>query len=114
VLACYPQIRIDGRWYSDGGLLGALPLWAASELGATRVVAVNVLPKMPSAVVRTAVKTLQRMAPARPVPAPGLEVHRVEPAGGLGSLREAVFWNRSAVERWIARGEADARRLRLE
>ena len=31
-----PQVRIGTHWYSDGGLLGALPLWAAAELGATQ------------------------------------------------------------------------------
>ena len=33
-----PQVRIGTHWYSDGGLLGALPSWAAAELGAKRMV----------------------------------------------------------------------------
>jgi NTE family protein len=40
---CFPPVRIDGHLYVDGGLVGALPLWAAEELGATRAVAVNAL-----------------------------------------------------------------------
>ena len=32
-----PQVRIDGRWYSDGGLLNPLPVYAAVELGATEI-----------------------------------------------------------------------------
>src|SRR5438132_10467907 len=35
----YRQHRIEGRLYSDGGLLSALPLWAAIEMGAERIVA---------------------------------------------------------------------------
>src|ERR1700736_590733 len=52
VLGLHRQQRIDGRLYSDGGLLGALPLWAAVEMGAERIIAINVLPKMPSALIR--------------------------------------------------------------
>jgi predicted acylesterase/phospholipase RssA len=43
VPAFLPQYRLDGVWYADGGLLGALPLWGAIKMGATRIVTVNVL-----------------------------------------------------------------------
>src|ERR1017187_5647194 len=33
-----PPVRIDGRLYVDGGLLAVLPVWAAAEMGATRVI----------------------------------------------------------------------------
>src|SRR5690606_14270749 len=36
-----PQYRLEGGWHGDGGLLGALPIWAAVEMGATHVVAIN-------------------------------------------------------------------------
>ena len=42
--AAWPR-RIDGRWYLDGGLLNPLPVWAAVELGATRIVALNACPE---------------------------------------------------------------------
>ena len=35
----YPPVRIDGKLYVDGGLLDILPVWAAAEMGATRVIA---------------------------------------------------------------------------
>ena len=44
-----PQYRIGGRWYSDGGLLNPLPVWAAAELGATRILALHALPRIPGA-----------------------------------------------------------------
>ncbi len=36
-------VRIDGKLCADGGLLGALPVWAVARMGATRIVAINVL-----------------------------------------------------------------------
>src|SRR5215831_15453456 len=43
----FPPVAIDGKRYVDGGLLDVLPLWAAKECGATRAIAVDVLPEMP-------------------------------------------------------------------
>ena len=36
IVGLFDQVRLDGRLYSDGGLLSAVPLWAAAELGATQ------------------------------------------------------------------------------
>src|SRR5882724_11912167 len=30
---CFPPVEIQGAHYVDGGFLGALPLWAAAEMG---------------------------------------------------------------------------------
>jgi hypothetical protein len=35
-------------------------------------------------------------------------VIRLEPSVRLGSLRDAVWWSRSNIERWIEQGERDA------
>jgi NTE family protein len=109
VPACYPQIRLGGRWYTDGGLLNALPLWAACQMGAGRIIAVDVLREAPSRLARLAVNGFRAVVRRPPAPAAGIELHVITPSGGLGSLREAVFWNEAAVRGWIARGEADAR-----
>lgn len=111
VLCGYPQVRISGRFHTDGGLLQALPIWAAAEMGATRVVAINALPNMPSRIVRSAVSVFRAVAPSAPKPPASLEVLTIAPSAPLGNIREAVFWNARAVKRWIARGEADAARL---
>ena len=37
IVGLFDQVRLGGRIYSDGGLLSAVPLWAAAEMGATRV-----------------------------------------------------------------------------
>ena len=37
----FPTYTIQGRAYTDGGFLNALPLWAAERMGATRIIAVD-------------------------------------------------------------------------
>ncbi len=97
---CFPPVRIGGRRYVDGGLMGALPLWAAGEMGATRAIAANVLTTLPF-------RALRRVLPP-PRPKAPLEVVRLEPSIRLGPLRDAVRWSRDNVERWIELGERDA------
>jgi NTE family protein len=105
-----PPQRINGRWYLDGGLLGALPLWPAPQMGATRAVAVNALPFLPSRAMRAGVAAVRRVSPR--LPAPGaLEVITIVPEGGLGTVSDAIRWNRENVLRMIERGSADARRV---
>ncbi len=99
----FPPIRIQGRWYVDGGLLGALPLWAAEEMGATRAIAVNALTTLPFRMLHKAMRGRRESG--------ALEVIRIEPSTGLGSLRDAVCWSRANVERWIEQGERDANRV---
>jgi len=99
----FPAVRIGGRRYVDGGLLGALPLWAACEMGATRVVAVNALNTLPF-------RALHRLLGQRR-PAPGPRISLIEPSAPLGSLRDAVRWSRANVERWVEQGENDANRM---
>ena len=100
-------MRIQGRWYADGGLLNVLPLWAAAEMGASRIVAIHALPQVPSRVIRTSVRLLRCFSRERKA-APNLSLTLVSPAKPLGSLSESVIWNRDAIERFIRKGEEDA------
>jgi NTE family protein len=102
-----PQ-RIDGSWYVDGGLLNPLPVWAAVELGATRIVALNALPEIPSAVLKPFVKGFRAVFGYRPALPPGVEVVTLVPGRRLGSMTDALRWNPQNVERWIEQGAADA------
>ena len=95
----FPPVTIEGKWYVDGGFRGALPLWAAQQLGATRAVALNVLN---TALFRTLHRTMLMPRASRK-----LNVMRLEPSQSLGSLRGAVVWSRTNVERWIELGERD-------
>jgi NTE family protein len=103
----YPPVRIDGEFYVDGGLLDTLPVWAAAEMGATRAIAVNALPLMPSRLLRAAVRVVRRVG-QKPVKDAALEVVPISPRGPLGSVRDAIVWNRENTRRWIEQGEDDA------
>jgi NTE family protein len=103
----FPPVGIDGRLYVDGGVLGVLPLWAAAQCGATRAVAVNVLPVMPSWVVRNAAALAYKMGPGVPS-SQHLETLLVRHAQPLGTLPQAIRWNPDNVRRWIELGEQDA------
>jgi NTE family protein len=105
------QYRIDGSRWADGGLLSALPLQAAIDAGATRIVAVNVLPAHPPAALRIARGLLKTAARYRPKLAPaGVEVLRIEPGDALGAWRNAYVWDRECVRAWMERGRQDAER----
>jgi predicted acylesterase/phospholipase RssA len=110
VPVAYPSVRIGGQSYCDGGLLSILPVWAAQSLGAHRVIAVNVLPRMPLNMLHAAVRTLRFFAPREPQ-VTGIEVLQIAPDSALGTVRDALTWNPAAIQRWIERGQADARRL---
>jgi NTE family protein len=101
-----PQIRIGGRLYSDGGLLNPLPVWAAVELGATRIVALHALPELPSAWLRVMAKPFRGWHNP-PLPA-GVELNVVCPSRPLGTLSDSIHWKRDNIERWLAQGVEDA------
>jgi NTE family protein len=106
-------VRVDGRLCVDGGLLNAVPLWAAKEMGAGRAVVVNALPRLQSRVVRTVVGAVRSISPRLPEQG-DLEVVTIAPSSPLGSLMESVRWDRDAVLRSIARGADDSRRALVE
>jgi len=98
----FPPVEIQEKQYVDGGLLGALPLWAAERMGATRAIAVNCLTTLPFRMLRTL------LPPPRPSAA--LEIIRIEPSERLGRLRDAVVWSAENIRRWIDLGERDGYR----
>lgn len=112
VLGVLDQPRIGGRVYSDGGLLGSLPLWAALEMGAARIVAIQALPRMPSALLRIAVGGLRKLARFRPRLPETVEVIRLAPREPLGSARDAIRWRREHIERWLAQGAAEGEQIK--
>jgi NTE family protein len=101
------QCRIGARLYSDGGLLDPLPLWAALEMGAERVVTVNVMKHRPW-VIRQAVRGLCMVSGYRRESCARVEVVEISPDSRLGSARETMFWSRANAERWIEAGRRDA------
>jgi predicted acylesterase/phospholipase RssA len=106
-LAALPQ-RIDGHWYVDGGLLNPLTVWAAVELGATRIVALNVLKEFPSPVLGPLQKAFRAVFGYNPPLPSGVELHILAPPRMLGSLHDALHWKQENIARWIEQGAADA------
>lgn len=111
----FPPVRMDGRLLVDGGLLCALPAGVAGQLGASRIVAVNALPEMPSRAIRAAVHAARRLAPeGAPAPPSRVPLHTIEPEESLGGLADIVRWKAENVRRWVERGAADAARAASE
>jgi NTE family protein len=98
----FPPVRIDGRRYVDGGLKGALPLWVAEQMGADCAIGLHCLTIQPFPLIR-------KILPPRRA-SPSFDAIVIEPSPKLGSLRDAVVWNSSNVERWIEQGAEDALR----
>jgi NTE family protein len=111
LLGLFPQYRIEGRRYTDGGLMGALPLWAAERLGATRIVGIHLLPRPPW-LVRIPARILASLSRHRPQCSTRAAI--LAPEGKLGGIREACIWNRGNVDRWIEQGRRDADGLPVE
>jgi len=105
--------RIGGRWYTDGGLLNPLPVWAAVELGATRIIALNALPRIPSRMLAPFVKGFRRVAGYHPPLAGGVRLVTLETDGALGSMRDALRWRRDNVERWMELGFETAKTISI-
>jgi predicted acylesterase/phospholipase RssA len=104
-----PQVRIGKHWYSDGGLLGALPLWAAAELGATRIIGLQALAQPTSWWLGQATRAFRAVAGHNPLVPPGIDVLEIRPVGSLGSVRDTIQWKRGNIERWLDQGAEDAR-----
>ncbi|MBZ5608837.1 MAG: patatin-like phospholipase family protein [Acidobacteriia bacterium] len=112
IVGLFDQVRLDGRLYSDGGLLAAVPLWAAAELGATRALVIDVLPALPGLVAKAVVGAMRSLSSFHAVVPGGLEVIRIAPPGLLGPPLDAIRWNRKNAEDWIRAGERDAVRIK--
>ena len=104
----FRQQCIGGRLYTDGGLLDSLPLWAAQELGAKQILAVQVMPRMPSFVVRTFVSGVRSVAGKTPRPNGNVQVVTIGPQEPIGRTRDMIEWKRDLALRWIDAGRSEA------
>lgn len=105
-----PAYTVDGRWSLDGGLMAAVPLWAATGLGVKRVVAVNILPRGGPWWLRACRSALHAASSFDAGKKLDLEVATIEHASALGSMRETAYWSRESAERMIGLGREDAAR----
>jgi NTE family protein len=112
IVGLFDQVRLGGRIYSDGGLLSAVPLWAAAEMGATKALVIDVLPAPPGSIARAFVGAARVLSPFRAKVPEGMEVVRLGPPELLGRPLEAIYWTRANAERWIRAGEEQGRALK--
>ncbi len=105
-----PQVRIDGRYYGDGGLLNPLPVYAAVDLGATEIVGLHALPEIPSAILKPLSRGFQAVLGVHPPLPLGVRLTTIKPDSNLGSLRDAVRFKRENIERWLEQGFRDAQK----
>jgi NTE family protein len=108
IVGLFDQVRIGGRIYSDGGLLSAVPLWAAAEMGATRALVIDVLPTPPGNIARAFVGAMRMLSPFRAHVPAGIQVIRLAPPALLGSPLEAIYWTRPNAAAWIHAGQEQA------
>ena len=104
-----PSVEIGGRRYLDGGLFEKLPLWAAIEMGATRIIAVDSLPNVGKWWLHLGINIAHAFKPKRRYPR-DLDLTIIEPSETLGDADAAVFWKRENIERWVDMGTRDATR----
>lgn len=103
------QVWIEGRLYSDGGLLNPLPVYAAVELGATRIIGLNALPEIPSVVMKPFVQGFRFVFGVNPPLPPGVDLRVLTPGRRLGGMRDALRWDKQRIEAWLEQGCADAK-----
>ncbi len=110
VLGAFDLQRLGGRTYADGGMCGALPLWAAIQSGATRIVTVSPLPAPPLPLRILGSITHQRNARVQAVGP--VEILRIEPQRPLGSFHHMLQYRPDRIRDWIEAGERDAGQIK--
>ena len=101
-------VRVDGRWYLDGGLLNPLPVFAAVELGATEILALHALPYLPGVVLPLLAKPFIAVFGYKPPIPSNVRLVTLEPAARLGSWSEAIWWKEGNSRRWLKEGAGTA------
>lgn len=104
-----PQMKLDGRWLSDGGLLQPLPVWAAVELGATEIVGLNVLGRFPSRTLGPFVHGFRTAFGIQNPTPPNGWVAVLQPSKPLGGLKSTMWGTGEQVGEWVDLGEEDTR-----
>lgn len=103
----FPTVKINGRRFTDGGMMGHLPLWAAAQLGASRIVAIDCLPRVSPWWVQATISALHLLGPRRRLPE---DVRILRPSEPPGDARSAMTYDVHRIRRWMELGERDARR----
>ncbi len=101
-------VKVAGRWYVDGGLLNPLPVFAAVELGATEILALHALPRLPGVILRILAVPFVAVFGYKPGLPPRIRLTTLTAPAQLGTWTEAIFWNQDNSRRWLQQGVEDA------
>jgi NTE family protein len=104
-----PTVLIGGKMFTDGGLLEDVPLWAALEMGATKIVAIDAMHYEAPWWYRMGVSPMKMLAPRKPL-GKKAQTLVIRPRTPLGPYNEAISWNRAKIKEWLERGYEDAER----
>ena len=104
-----PFVTIEGKTFTDGGLLEDVPIWAALQMGATRIVAIDAMHFDSPWWYRTAVSPMGLFAP-RVKRVNQARTTLIRPSRSLGHYSEAIAWKRDRIQGWLDLGYADAQR----
>jgi NTE family protein len=102
-----PAVNIDGRTFTDGGMLEDVPLWAAVKMGATRIVAIDAMHYEAPWWYRLGVSPMKMLAPRLSAAAKS-QTLLIRPSRPLGPYNEAISWKRAKIKEWLDRGREDA------
>lgn len=106
LLGVLPQQKLEGAVYSDGGMLSALPMWAAREVNAGFALGLNVMPRMPWPV-RAALRPVRAI---RRLTGAADNAVILAPSAPLGSWNRGIVFDRERIEQWIRQGREDTER----
>jgi predicted acylesterase/phospholipase RssA len=104
----FPPVRIGGALYCDACVIDSLNLWAAHDMGATTIVAVNAMPALPFKIVKNLLGLMPSPFVSKGVTTELSRKLMISPSAPLGSVMEAMSWDRDRVGRLIRQGEHDA------
>jgi NTE family protein len=104
-----PFVTIGGKIFTDGGLLEDVPLWAAIEMGATQIVAIDAMHFDCPWWYRAGVSPMGLFAP-RLRSISKTQITLIRPSRPLGNYSDAISWKRERIQNWLDLGYTDARR----
>lgn len=103
-----PSVSIGGKVFTDGGLLEDVPLWAAVEMGATKIIAIDAMHFDCPWWYRAGVSPMGLFAPRIRAELKS-NITLIRPSRPLGHYSTALAWNRARIQEWLDLGYSDAR-----
>ena len=101
-----PPVKVNGHWYWDGGLMDGLPHRFGREVGAQRLICMNVWVGLPwwwslKGSLLHRLHLMRQGSIAEPNKANWIYL---APPAMPGTFRDAAVWSRDNAERWIDQG----------